>query len=72
MLRHERTAVAMAEAEATHHSSRGQKIATSIREVEEHETNNAPRRQKAPPPGARPGILAEPGPQSSDRSLRRS
>ena len=28
------------------------------------------RAQKTPPPGARPGILAEPGPQRSDRSRR--
>ena len=41
MLRHERMAVAMAVAEATHHSSRGQKSATVIREVEEHETHAA-------------------------------
>ena len=29
-----------------------------------------PRAQETPPPGARPGILAEPGPQRSDRSRR--
>ena len=56
----------MSEAEATHHSSRGQKTATAVRRHE------APRGQKTPPPGERPGILAEPGPQRSDRSLRRS
>ena len=36
-LRHERLTVAMAVAEATHHSSRGQRPATIITEVEEHE-----------------------------------
>ena len=50
--RHERMTVAMALAEATHHS--------------------APRSQNTPHAGARPGILAEPGPQRSDRSLWRS
>ena len=50
----------MAVAEARHHSSRGQTTATAISEVEEQETNNAPRRQKAPPPGMRPASLAEP------------
>ena len=59
-LRHERLAVAMAVAEARHHSSRGQTTATAISEVEEQETNNAPRRQKARPPGMRPASLAEP------------
>ena len=38
----------------------------------EHATHSDPRAQKTPPPGERPGILAEPGPQRSDRSLRRS
>ena len=33
---------------------------------------DGPRAQKRPPPGERPGILAELGPQRSDRSLRRS
>ena len=31
-----------------------------------------PTAQKTPPPGERPGILAEPGPQRSDRTVRRS
>ena len=67
----------MALAAATHDSAqqngapRSQTTATRAREVEEHETNNALRRQTAPPPGARPGILA-PGPMRSDRSLRHS
>ena len=34
--------------------------------------HDAPRRQTPPHPEVRPGILAEPGPQRSDRSLRRS
>ena len=49
----------MAVAEARHHS-RGQTTATAISEVEEQVTNNAPRRQKAPPSGMRPASLAEP------------
>ena len=57
-LRHERMAVAMAVAEARHHSSRGQMTATAFSEMEEQEKNNAPR-QKAPPPGMRPASLAE-------------
>ena len=40
--------------------------------MEEHETNDSPGRQTALPLGARPGILAEPGPQRSDGSLRHS
>ena len=35
-------------------------------------THIAPRSQNTPHLGARPGIRAEPGPQRSDRSLRRS
>ena len=53
--------------DALHHSAQ-----PAGPEVEEQEKNEASRRQKAPPPGARPGILAEPGPQRSDRSLRHS
>ena len=71
--RHERMTVAMAVAEATHHSApRRQKTATAIREVEEQATHDGLRAQTAPPPGMRPGILPEPGPQRSDRCLRRS
>ena len=67
-LRHERMTVAMAVAEATHHSDpRRQKTVTAIRAA-----HDGPRAQTAPPPGARPGILAEPGPLRSDRSLRHS
>ena len=51
---------------------RGQTTGARAREGEEHEKKDAPRRQNAPHPGERPGILAEPGPQSSDRSPRHS
>ena len=72
-LRHERLTVAMAVAEATHHSApRRQKTATAIREVEEQATHEGLRAQTALPPGARPGILVEPGPQRSDRTVRHS
>ena len=65
--------VAMAVAEATHHSApRRQKTATAIREEVELETHAGLRAQMIPPPGARPGLPPEPGPQRSDRSLRRS
>ena len=50
---------------------RGQKTAARAGEVE-HATHYGPRAQETPPPGARPGILAEPGPQRSDRSRRHS
>ena len=40
--------------------ARGQTTATAVSEVEEQEKNNAPRRQKAPPPEMRPASLAEP------------
>ena len=84
MLRHERMAVAMALAEALHHSSglrvmeraqhaapRGQETGTRAGEEVEHVTHSGPRAPKTPPPGARPGLPPEPVPQRSDRSLRR-
>ena len=37
-----------------------------------HHAHDALRGQKTQPPGVRPGILAEPGPQRSDRTVRRS
>ena len=37
-----------------------------------HDAHDALRGPKTPPPGVRPGSLAEPAPQRSDRSLRRS
>ena len=58
-------------AEKLHHTSRGPKIARVGEEVV-HDAHNALRGPKTPPPGVRPGSLAEPGPQRSDRSLRRS
>ena len=79
MLRHEQQSIAMPLAAAQHHSAgpkekkvefqqyvalRGQNIGARAREGEVHEKYDAPRE--------RPGILAEPGPQRSDRSLRRS
>ena len=60
-LRHERQTVAMELAAALHHS----------RDVGPG-THAGLRAQTAPPPGSRPGILAEPGPQRSDCSLRHS
>ena len=72
MRRRERRLRSMLRHEQIANSSRGQKTATVIREVEEQDTYEAPRRQKTLPPKARPGILAEPGPQRSDRTVRRS
>ena len=52
--------VAMAVAEANHHTApRGLKTARAEKEVEEQVKYNAPRRQKAPPPGMRPASLVE-------------
>ena len=71
--RHEQLSVAVALAASTHHSaqqigaSRSQKTATRAKEVEEHVT-----RRLGPPSGERPGVLAEPGPQRSDRTMRHS
>ena len=76
--RHEQLSVAMALAAATHNSAqpnaalRGQKMGNGASEEEVHETNDALRGLKRPHPGERPGNLAEPGPQRSDRSLRHS
>ena len=79
MLRHEQQTVRIALATALHHvemqqngAPRGQKTAARAREVEEQATHDGLRAQRAPPPGVRPGSLTEPGPQRSDRSLRRS
>ena len=86
MLRHEQQTVRMALAAALHHSAgpkekvemqqngalRGQKTAARAGEEVVHDAHDALRGQKTPPPGVRPGSLAEPGPQRSDRSLRRS
>ena len=64
MLRHEQQTVRMALAAALHHSA-GPKEKVEMQQ-------NGPRGQKTPPPGERPGLLAEPGPQRSDRTVRRS
>ena len=86
MLRHEQQTVRMALAAALHHSAgpkekvemqqngapRGQKTAARAGEEVEYEKHAGPRAQKTPPPGERPGLLAEPGPQRSDRTVRRS
>ena len=62
MLRHERQTVAMALAESLHHSAQRLEKAKA-REVEEQDQHAALRRQKAPPPGMRPGVLQDPLPQ---------
>ena len=78
MPRHEQQTVRMALAAALHHSA-GPKEKVEIqqngaprrqgREVEEQAAHAGLQAQKTPP-RARPGILAEPGPQTSDRSRR--
>ena len=76
---HEQVSIAAAVAAALHHSAgpashyapRGQKTATA-REEEVYEPHFALRGPTTPPPGERPGILAEPGPQRSDRTVRHS
>ena len=62
-LRHERMTVAMTLAEMTHHTA-GEEVV--------HDAHDALRGQKTPPPGVRPGSLSDPGPQRSDRTVRRS
>ena len=86
MLRHEQQTVRMDLADALHHSAgpkekvemqqngapRGQKTTARAGEEVEYEKHVGLRAQKTPPPGERPGILPEPGPQWSDRTVRRS
>ena len=86
MLRHEQQTVRMALAAALHHSAGpkekvemqqngalgGQRTAARAGEEVEYVKHAGLRAQKTPPPGERPGILAEPGPQRSDRTVRRS
>ena len=86
MLRHEQQTVRMALAAPLHHSAglkekvemqqngapRGQKTAARAGEEVEYEKHASLRALKTPPPGERPGLLAEPGPQRSDRTVRRS
>ena len=75
--RHEQQTVAMV-ATAGHHSfgptasaaPRDQTTGTSAVEEVVNSTHDAPRGQNTPPPGVRLCILAEPGPQRSDRSRR--
>ena len=78
--RHVRTAVQLALAEKLHHSAnkvephdalRGQNKRAGREEVE-NVTRGGLRAQKSPPPGVRPGSLVDPGPQRSDRTVRRS
>ena len=57
--RHEMLSVKMALATALHHSAQRVEVP---REGVEAEVNDAPRRQKPPPPGMRPGVLVDPGP----------
>ena len=80
-LRHEQQTVRMVLATVTHHSFqvgtahdglRAQKTVTSTREVEERVPHAGLRAQTAPPPGVRPGLPLEPGPQRSDRTVRHS
>ena len=61
-LRHERQSVAMALVEQKHHASWGQMRARA-REVEKQDQHEALRRQRAPPPGKRPGVLKDPEPK---------
>ena len=58
-------------AEKLHHTSRGQKLARVGEDVV-HDVHDALRGQKTPPPGVRPSSLSDPGPQRSDRTVRRS
>ena len=60
-LRHEELSVKMALAKALHHSAQPPgPVVEEPREVEEQDTNDALRRQKAPSPGMHPGVLKEP------------
>ena len=71
-LRHERMTVAMTLTEMSHHTApRGLKMARVGEEVEKV-THDGPRAQMTPPSGERPGCLSDPGPQRSDRTVRRS
>ena len=58
-------------AAALHHSAQRPKtVVEEPKEEVENVTRDGLRAQKSPPPGERPGILAEPGPQRSDRTVR--
>ena len=67
MLRHEQQTVRMALAAALHHSAGPKEKVEMV-----HDAHDAQRGQKTPPPGVRPGSLSDPGPQRSDRTVRRS
>ena len=77
--RHVRKAVQLALAETLHHSAINVEQHYALwgqekragRQVEEHGSYASLRAQMAPPPGERLGCLFDPGPQRSDRSLRR-
>ena len=82
-LRHERMTVAAELSAALHHSRDGGQVkydglraqkTDSAADGEEvvHDAHDALRGQKTPPPGVRPGSLCDPGPQRSDRTVRRS
>ena len=72
--------VAMALAEQLHHSvnrvERDEALRRQTTRASEEEVENVARdglrAQKSPPPGVRPGSLVDPGPQRSDRTVRRS
>ena len=73
MLRHEQQSIAMALAAALHHSRRwsaAERRPTGTEDRRQDPTHAGLRAQKTPPQGERPGSLAEPAPQRSDRSLR--
>ena len=79
---HEQQSIAAVVATVSHHSypkvdtandgQRAQKTVTSTGEEVEYVKHAPLRAQKTPPPGMRPGSLAEPGPQRSDHSLGNS
>ena len=59
--RHVKLTVAMELATALHHNAQpAGPVVAGPREVEEQDKYEASRRQKAPPPGAHPGVLKEP------------
>ena len=63
--RHERLTVRMELAAALHHSAQPTLLVVEQpREVEAQDTHAAPRGQKEPPPGTRPGVLKDPEPQA--------
>ena len=70
MLRHEQQSVAMALAQALHHSAGPSKtMVVERRERQEGEVQDvydAPRSQKTPLPGVRPGVPLDPGPPGDE------